>query len=94
MGRTGRFDETWIRTALAGPGPPKVSVVSPPEMVSETLELLRTRLSSAEDDLEHEYLRGDGTPPSTSLRRGPPPARSAAARPERAPPPGRQEMKL
>jgi ferredoxin-NADP reductase len=57
-GRTGRVSEPWLREAVEGLERPKAYVVGLPQMVQDTLELLRSRLGVSEGDLEYEYFMG------------------------------------
>ena len=57
-GRTGRIDEAWIREMSQGLEDPKIYVVGLPEMVEDSLLLLRDKMKVAEEDLEYEFFRG------------------------------------
>lgn len=57
-GRVGRIDEAMIRNASEGLDPPKYYVAGLPEMVSEIVEIPRTRLAVPDDDILYEVFRG------------------------------------
>jgi ferredoxin-NADP reductase len=57
-GRTGRIDEAWIRGSLGALERAKVYVAGVPQMVRESVDLLRSRFSIRPEDLLYELFGG------------------------------------
>jgi ferredoxin-NADP reductase len=57
-GRVGRIDATWVREVATSLDRPKYYVVGLPEMVIDTLSMLRGSLGVPEDDIDYEVFRG------------------------------------